>query len=202
MFQQGENHRSEAPRALDPRELHDVNAAMLLRIAYRITGSAESAQDVVQDSFMKLVEKDMRFPGPDDARYWLIRVVKNAALNVAKRRGREERAYGKWWRTAGRPVESVEAGAVPLAETGADAGVSAPADEDLLRRETAEEVRRALALLPAHLREVLVLKEYGGMNYREIAKVVGIREGNVKVRAFRAREALQKLLEERRSDVS
>jgi RNA polymerase sigma-70 factor (ECF subfamily) len=39
------------------------------------------------------------------------------------------------------------------------------------------------------LREVLVLKEYGGMNYKEIGKVLGISEGNVKVRAFRAREA-------------
>ena len=183
--------------ATDLRGIYDANAAMLLRIAYRITGSAESAQDVVQDSFMKLVEKDMRFPGPDDARYWLIRVVKNAALNHAKRRGREERAYGRWWRTSGRSVETVEAGAAPIAETGADAGVDPPADEDLIRRETAEEVRRALALLPAHLREVLVLKEYGGMSYREIARVVGIREGNVKVRAFRAREALQKLLGER-----
>ena len=49
---------------------------------------------------------------------------------------------------------------------------------------------------------VLILKEYEGMNYKEIAKVLGITEGNVKVRAFRAREALLSILNEGGSYVS
>ena len=47
-----------------------------------------------------------------------------------------------------------------------------------------------------NLREVLILKEYGDLNYKEIGKVLGITEGNVKVRVFRAREQLLKLLGE------
>ena len=45
-------------------------------------------------------------------------------------------------------------------------------------------------------REVLILREYGDLNYKEIGKTLGITEGNVKVRVFRAREQLSKLLGE------
>ena len=52
----------------------------------------------------------------------------------------------------------------------------------------------ALEKLPKNMREVLVLREYGDLNYKEIGKVLGITEGNVKVRMFRAREQLEKLI--------
>ena len=67
-----------------------------------------------------------------------------------------------------------------------------------MEKETREEIRRALERLPENLRMVLVLKEYGELNYREIGRVLGISEGNVKVRVFRARERLTGLLAEDR----
>jgi len=69
-------------------------------------------------------------------------------------------------------------------------------------KECAQEVRDALMKIPEKLRIVLILKEYEGMNYKEIAKVLGITEGNVKVRAFRARETLLSILNEGGSYVS
>jgi RNA polymerase sigma-70 factor (ECF subfamily) len=57
-------------------------------------------------------------------------------------------------------------------------------------------------MLPENLRMVLVLKEYGLLNYKEIGRVLGISEGNVKVRVFRAREALLSLFREGNRDVS
>jgi RNA polymerase sigma-70 factor (ECF subfamily) len=69
------------------------NADLLLRIAVRITNDWESAEDVVQDSFGKMLEKRMEFPSDDDARFWLIRVVKNGAINWSKRKVRELKAY-------------------------------------------------------------------------------------------------------------
>jgi RNA polymerase sigma-70 factor (ECF subfamily) len=163
---------------------------MLLRIAFRITNSAEAAEDVVHDAFGKMVEKNMAFPTRNDAKYWLIRVVKNGAINYAKRKGRETRAYEKWWRSEASPVEDAEAGSLSIKETGAEAGIQASVEEDVLRKESAEEIRKLLDTLPEKLKIVLILKEYGGMNYKEIGKILGISEGNVKVRAFRAREAL------------
>ena len=55
--------------------------------------------------------------------------------------------------------------------------------------------KAALEKLPPHLKEVLVLREYAGLNYKEIGKIVGITEDNVKVRVFRAREKLLTFLE-------
>ena len=66
----------------------------------------------------------------------------------------------------------------------------------MLREETKKHTVEALGKLPQNLKEVLILREYGDLNYKEIGKVLGITEGNVKVRMFRAREQLEKLLGE------
>jgi RNA polymerase sigma-70 factor (ECF subfamily) len=175
---------------MDFRSIYEENADMLLRIAYRITNSTEAAEDVVHDAFGKMLQNQMDFPTNADAKYWLIRVVKNAAINYAKRKSRETKAYEKWWRSEGKPVEDVEAGSISLIDTGSDAGVQGSVEDDLLKQESAEELREALDSLPERLKVVLVMKEYGGMNYKEIGKALGISEGNVKVRAYRARCAL------------
>lgn len=174
----------------DFRILYEENCDMLLKIAFRITNSTEAAEDVVHDAFGKLIEKQMSFPSRNDAKYWLIRVVKNAAINYAKRKGREIKAYEKWWRSEASPIENTEAGSLSIKETGAEAGIQASVEDDVVHKESAELLKKALNSLPEKLRMVLILKEYSGMNYKEIGKVLGISEGNVKVRAFRAREAL------------
>jgi len=55
-------------------------------------------------------------------------------------------------------------------------------------------VQHALEQLPENLRTALQLREYTELNYKEIGKVVGITEGNVKVRVFRARKLLEEML--------
>lgn len=164
------------------RAFYDSVAPLLVRIAYRIAGSEEAAEDLVHEAFIRFLEKRIPFPSADDAKYWLIRVVKNGALNYAKRKGREARAYERWWRGEA-AVESMRS-------------QTPPAEEELVRRESEEEIKLLLDRLPEKHRSVLVLKEYGGMSYKEIGRVLGISEGNVKVRAFRAREALLALLEQ------
>ena len=71
-----------------------------------------------------------------------------------------------------------------------------------MKEETVTAVQSALNQLPEKLRMVLVLKEYGGLNYRDIGTILGISEGNVKVRVFRAREQLEKIFKEERHHVS
>lgn len=165
----------------DLRRLYDSTAPLLIRITARIAGSEEAAEDIVHEAFIRLLEKRIPFPSLDDAKFWLIRVAKNGALNYAKRKGREVKAYERWWRG-----ERVEAEA---------------ADRDLLRAEAGDEIRKYLDRLPDPLKSVIVLKEYGEMNYKEIGRVLGISEGNVKVRAFRAREALLAMMNEERKNV-
>ena len=117
---------------------------------------------------------EMVFPSMDDAKFWLIRVVKNASLNYAMRRTREGKAYHKAFYEDTRKIETGE--------------------QDVLKEEARKKAVDALNKLPKNLREVLILKEYGDLNYKEIGKILGITEGNVKVRVFRAREKLEKLI--------
>jgi RNA polymerase sigma-70 factor (ECF subfamily) len=179
------NHvRTDAPRSegesigwnstVEFQRLYDSTFQILLKVAYRVTNNWEAAEDICQDSFFRLYEKNMVFPNKEEAKYWLIRVVKNAALNYAKRKARERIVYQRAFREDHRREETGE-------------GL-------LVKKETSEEVKNALEKLPENLRMVLILKEYGDMNYKEIGKVLGISEGNVKVRVFRARERLASLL--------
>jgi len=171
--EQGRGFPAEFEREF--RRLYDSTFQVLFRVAFRITNSREAAEDLCQESFFRLYEKNMVFPNPEEAKYWLIRVVKNAALNYAKRKERERKAYQRAFREDDRREETGE-------------GL-------LVKKETSEEVQEALNKLPENLRMVLILKEYADMNYKEIGKVLGISEGNVKVRVFRARERLAALLQ-------
>jgi len=172
-YSQGESASLDFNREF--KRIYDSAFSVLFRVAYRITNNKEAAEDLCQDSFFRLYEKNMVFPNPEEAKYWLIRVVKNASLNYAKRKERERKAYQKAFREDNRKEETGE-------------GL-------LVKKETSEEVQQALEKLPENLRMVLVLKEYAEMNYKEIGKVLGISEGNVKVRVFRARERLAALLQ-------
>jgi len=64
----------------------------------------------------------------------------------------------------------------------------------LAKEESIKSAQGALNRLPPKLKEVVVLAEYSDLNYKEIGKVVGITEGNVKVRIFRARKLLAEML--------
>ncbi|MDR0554997.1 MAG: RNA polymerase sigma factor [Treponema sp.] len=156
------------------RGLYETIFPVLLRVSYRITHSEEAAEDLCQEAFFRLHEKRMVFPNREEAKYWLIRVVKNAALNYAKRKDRERKAYQRAFHEDKRVVETGEAA--------------------LVKGETRRTIQEALEQLPENLRIVLILKEYGELNYKEIGRALGISEGNVKVRVFRARERLAGLL--------
>ena len=156
------------------RRIYTTVFPILFRVAYRIVNSEEAAEELCQEAFFRLYEKNMVFPNQEEAKYWLIRVVKNAALNYAKRKDRERKAYHRAFREDYRKEETGE--------------------DQLIKQENKAAVQEALEKLPENLRMVLVLKEYSEMNYKEIGKVLNISEGNVKVRVFRARERLAGLL--------
>lgn len=182
MFNKTESNQQEITIALnaanpvDFKTIYDECMQMLFKISYRIVNDEEAAEDLAHDSLIKANEKELVFPSINDAKYWLIRVVKNASLNYIKRKDRERKAYEKVLYEDHRKPDSGEI--------------------DLLKQESMEKAREALKKLPKNLREVLMLREYGDLNYKEIAKILGITEGNVKVRVFRAREQLLKIIGE------
>ncbi len=175
-------NKSSSADDLAFKALYDETFTMLWRVARRITNSDEAAEDVVHDSYIKAVERWSMFPTRNDAKYWLIRVVKNNALNWIKRKGREQKVYQRYFKELDDASESPE--------------------DQALKAEASDGMRRNLDKLPEKFRMVLVLKEYGMLNYKEIGRVMGIAEGNVKIRVFRAREALATMMREDGNDVS
>ncbi len=168
-----------ALKASDPadfRTIYNECMQMLFKVSFKIVNDEEAAEDLAHDSLIKANEKAMVFPTINDAKYWLIRVVKNASLNFVKRKSREKKAYEKVLYEDFRKADNGE--------------------QDLLKQESINNARVALKKLPKNLQDVLLLREYADLNYKEIGKVLGITEGNVKVRIFRAREQLLKLIGE------
>ena len=176
IFSKGDEKNLHAENDSDFRKIYNSVMQTLFRVSYRIVNDEEAAEDLVHDSLIKMREKKLVFPSLDDAKFWLIRVVKNASLNYAKRKTREKRAYERALREDTRKSESGET--------------------ELLKAETIEKTKAALEKLPENLRVVLILREYAELNYKEIGRVLGLSEGNVKVRIFRAREQLAKIIGE------
>jgi RNA polymerase sigma-70 factor (ECF subfamily) len=163
--------------ASDPKDfktIYDATMQVIFKVAYRVVGEPEAAEDIAHDSFIKMNEKALEFPSIDDAKYWLIRVVKNASLNYAKRRSHEQQVYARALYEDRRQSESGET--------------------NYLKAETRKCAQDALDKLPANLKMTVVLREYAELSYKEISRVMGITEGNVKIRLFRARAMLAELI--------
>ena len=159
----------------DAAQVYESLYPILFRVAYRICGSRSKAEDICQEAFIKYFEREEPLPDLEQTKYWLIRVIRNLALNHEKKKSRESKAYQRFARNSRQYAESGES--------------------QVLHEEARSLVQEALNRLPYNLRSVLVLKEYADLGYREIARVLGISEGNVKIRVFRARERLAQLLE-------
>jgi len=160
----------------DFKTIYDAVVPALYKVAYNVVREEDAAEDLCHDALIKMAEKEMKFPSLNDAKYWLIRVVKNAALNYAKRRSLERKVYTRAFKEDQRKIDSGETA--------------------LLKDETIQDVQNALEQLPDKLRIALQLREYTELNYKEIGRILGISEGNVKVRIFRAREYLANVIGE------
>jgi RNA polymerase sigma factor (sigma-70 family) len=134
-------------------------------------GGASSAQDIAQESFMRLYREGLeRFP-EGEARFWLFRVARNAALNELGRVGTRHRLFG-------RVVEV-------FTHRGRDP------EREFEAHERRGIIAGMLKELPEHQRTAFLLREQEEMSYREIASVLGVSEAKVKVDLFRARAALR-----------
>lgn len=165
-----------------PQALFAAERRRLWGIAYRMTGSAEDAADVVQEAFARLLEQKLERE-TDPLRFWLIRVTINLATDALRRRKR--RAYIGPWLPA--PV------ALPDGEW-SDAQPSEELDPGT-RYEQKESATLAFLLaieaLGPRQRAVLVLRDVVGASASETAKVLELSEGNVRVILLRARRLLQ-----------
>jgi RNA polymerase sigma-70 factor (ECF subfamily) len=152
------------------------------RFAMLLSGSAMHAADITQETFLQLFTAPGNYdPARGSLAAWLCGVARNLARRAAGER--EDPTDPEALHDDEAPHESQVDNVTPL--------------ERILANETAEQVRRALASIPPHYRDVLVLCELSDMSYAEAAQVCGIDIGTVRSRLSRARVQLAERLDRR-----
>jgi RNA polymerase sigma-70 factor (ECF subfamily) len=139
----------------------------LMSFAYAVTRDPNVAEDLVQETFLRLVREYAAGFEPDNTRAWLYRVCSNLAISRARRRSVVDR----------------------LIRFGAS-GSEPPADVDAMRHELSQEISRALTIVSPDARAALVMAAHG-FSGREIARSIGRSEVATRTLMFRARERLR-----------
>jgi len=150
---------------LDPQQASD-HIARLFRAAWALCGSREDAEDLVQETYARVLARP-RFLRSDDDLGYLLRTLRDTFLN-------QKRTESRRLRTAPLPDELDV--------------VADPRATDPAAAVEAGEVYAAIADLPADYRDVLVAVDVTGLSYKEAARALRIPEGTVMSRLYRARQ--------------
>jgi len=153
------------------------------RFSTSVCGHASDAEDAMQEALIRTYRYVGRIREPEAFRPWLYRTVRNACLMGRRKRAGEP--------TRLQSLDDVLPGADGRTRPDAPHPGKNPeqlADNAALRRQ----LRTALHSLPAPYRAIVFLREMEGLSTREVAKVMGMTEDNVKTRLHRARIQLQK----------
>ena len=161
----------------------------IYNIILKICANTEDAAELTQDTFVKVIENIDKFEGRSGFYTWAFRIAVNLTLNYCKRNVQ----------LGFRSLESSDdehdrQGKIALKEFLADESSPDPAAV-VINKELAEIAVKALMKLDDWQRAVIVLRDIEGMNYAQIADVLGIEHGTVKSRLSRARSALREILE-------
>lgn len=150
--------------------------AQLYNTARRMTGDAQEAEDLVQETYERAFRAWRQLRDPARCKAWLYQIMRNLFIDACRRR----RAMPE--------LVVIEGGRE--AEEGAFSAHVVNLEEEVLRRLSEEEIRRALALLPEELRTALMLCDIEGFTYPEIAEIMRCPLGTIRSRIARARQKL------------
>jgi RNA polymerase sigma-70 factor, ECF subfamily len=159
-------------RTLDPQSLTQ-HVDRLYRAAWALCGSREDAEDLVQETFARVLSRPRVLTGDDDA-YYLMRVLRNTFLTSLRTASR-------------RPVTVATLEDV----VAADPRPTARPDQAL----EVQEIYGTIAGLPEDFRLALVAVDVLGLSYREASRALKVREATLTTRLFRARKAVARKLE-------
>lgn len=143
----------------------------LYRLALRITLSHEEAQDIVQDTLIKVWDKRESWNEIESIEAFSITICRNLALDRIKKHDNLNDSLEE------RQTESPDTSSTPF--------------EDTLQQDRIELVRNLVNALPEKQRSCMQLRDFEGKPYKEIANILGISEEQVKVNIFRARQTVK-----------
>ena len=174
-------------RRRDPAALHtivEMYSTRVFGLLYRLTGSPEIAEDLLQETFLRVVRMipEYRHAGKFEA--WLFRI----AANLARDHARRIRRHGQPLALDGPGRENQ-----PAVPELADAAQPDPGDE-LLKTETGQRLGEVLQELPELDREIILLRHFSELSFREVAELLDIPLGTALARAHRALKRLKAAL--------
>ena len=150
--------------------MYQAHHGLVFRTAYRVTGNAADAEDVLQTVFLRMLRRDQRARALENQESYFRRAAINVALDVV-RVGKDSRS-------------------VPLDDVPPESLSQKPPESD--SRELRECLRRALARLNRREAEIFAMRFFEDMSNQEIAKLLGISQIHVAVILHRTRARLQK----------
>jgi RNA polymerase sigma-70 factor (ECF subfamily) len=159
-------------------EIVEQHSDRVYRLAYRLTGNRQDAEDLTQEVFVRVFRRlDTYTPGTFAG--WLHRITTNLFLDQARRRQR------------------IRFDALSEERAGALRSTGPGPDSALDDRMFDDDVERALASLPPDFRAAVVLCDVEGLSYDEIADILGAKLGTVRSRIHRGRAMLRRALAHR-----
>ncbi len=161
--------------SLDCMHAIRLNYKDLYRFAFRMLGSSETAEDMVQEAFLRFSRKPPDVPEGEAVRKWLFVVVRNLCIS--------------WLRKKPKGVD------VSIDDSFDLNSPDQNPSESLLDDERSRMIMEAVLSLPPLMREIVILREYEELSYLDIAEMTGNPVGTVKSRLAKARELLRKRLQ-------
>lgn len=165
--------RRRDPELLD--RLIEQYQHRLLRYLLYLTGSRETAEDIFQETWVRVLERGAQYDGRHDFSTWLFAVARNLVIDLARRK--KFASLDSMADEEGQPVQ-IEATGQPSAF------------DSLVTQQDSERVRSALAHIPAEYREALVLRFHEELSLEEISRVTGAPLGTIKSRIYRGLNTL------------
>src|SRR3954471_11923899 len=149
-------------------------------LAYRVIGREEEARDVCQETFMRAFRALSGFKGQAKFSSWLYRIPLNLCRDWIRRQRRQ-------------PVAQAPEG-VDLLDLATESTPTESIEDLVARRELSQAVHRAMADLPEEQRTAIILKEYHGLTFQEIADLLDCPLSTVKTRLYQGLTVLRKQL--------
>ena len=146
-------------------------------LALRMVGDRDDAFDMTQEAFIKAYGSLSSFRGDSKFSVWIYRITTNVCLDFLRSKSRKQQV------------------SLTVSDDDEDAQLDIPdpkadPEQQLIKKISMQSVEEGLKTLPDKQRQILVMRELGGMSYAEIGKALSLEEGTVKSRIFRARKRL------------
>ncbi len=157
------------------------------RFAIRLTGSADEAEDLVQETFLRAFRSWDQYSRGTNAKSWLFTICRNVFLRTRERAQRHEEILAV-------NAARVGAGSTPVANPMWSSAQGVDPEGEFFESIVDERIISAIEELPEEYRTAVVLSDIEGLPYAEIAALMEVPVGTVKSRLFRGRRRLQEVL--------